>query len=75
MKPNEIENHKRISAIAGMSCSCLVIISTISIIVGRKFLNPTPHWLTYFGGICMMGAILAAIFCIIGAILGRKKPN
>lgn len=75
MKPNEIEKHKKISAIAGICCSCLVIISAALIFIIRTYFRHGPRLLAVCGGLCMMGAVLAAVICIIGALNGRRKPD
>ena len=75
MNPEKKERYKGLSAKAGLTCSCLYIVEVIIIVVMGAFSLFNVTWLTIIGGLCGLGAVIAAFVCVITSILGRKNPN
>jgi hypothetical protein len=76
MTPTKAERYRKLSAKAGIVCSCFVIVFFLGLVIVEIYRNSEgPNWPGIVCGIACVGSIASAVVCLSAAILARRKPN
>jgi hypothetical protein len=76
MTPEKSERYRKISAKAGIACSCcvvLVFLCVLHMIISQS--DIAPEWIAFIAYPAYFGAIISTAVCLLTAIVSRIKPN
>jgi len=76
MTSPKAERYLRITARAGLVCSCSMVLFIVSLLCYRLFsADTTPRWLGIVSGTTVLAALISGAICIVAAIFGRLKSG
>jgi protein-S-isoprenylcysteine O-methyltransferase Ste14 len=76
MKASKASRYRRLSAKAGLLCSlCTVVLIPSIAVVGMLASFRPPKWLSAIIGLLVLGALLAAMICVVCAVVAATSPE
>jgi membrane protein YdbS with pleckstrin-like domain len=74
MNSEKKEKYKALSARAGLTCSCFLIVAVIMTSASETFEHHSM-WIVMVSGLIGVVAFIAAIVCVTTAVIGRVNPD